>query len=167
MTPVAIALGSNLGDRLAHLCEAVRLLRPNVHLGRVSLAYETPPMYVENQPPYLNAAVIGDTPLGPLALIAFLKSVEREVGRSPRARFGPREIDLDLIAYGRLRIRSRGSLPLQVPHPRLPERRFVLEPLGEIAPGLCLPGLGTVSDLLISPVVRAQACEPFAPIPVG
>ncbi|MCW5941139.1 MAG: 2-amino-4-hydroxy-6-hydroxymethyldihydropteridine diphosphokinase [Fimbriimonadaceae bacterium] len=164
MTPVAIALGSNLGDRLAHLREAVSLLGQAICLERVSLAYETPPMYVEDQPPYLNAAVTGETDLGPLALIAFLKSTEHRIGRTPHQRFGPREIDLDLIAYGRLRIRSRGSIPLHVPHPRLPERRFVLEPLAEIAPGLGLPGLGSVSELLGSPTVRAQGCEPFAQI---
>lgn len=154
-----------MGDRLARLGEAVDRLGREVRLGRVSLAYETAPMYVEQQPPYLNAAAVGETVLGPLALIAFLKSVEREVGRSPCARFGPREMDLDLIAYGNLRIRSRGSLPLEVPHPRLPERRFVLEPLNEVAPDLCLPGLGTVSQLLASPSIRTQACEPFARIP--
>lgn len=135
-----------MGDRQAHIEAAIALLREVVADLRVSRLIETAPMYVTDQPAYLNGAAIGYTDLGPLALLARLKSIESEVGRTPSVRYGPREIDLDLLAYGRVAFRSSGRL--EVPHPRTPERRFVLEPLAELDPKLHLPGLGLVATLL-------------------
>lgn len=121
-----------------------------------SSIYETAPMYVEDQPSFFNSAAAGTTELGPFALLQRLKETERNVGREVRTRFGPREIDLDLIAYGRLQLASQGDRTLELPHPRTLERRFVLEPLAEIAPELELPGLGSVSRLLEATNAQAQ-----------
>lgn len=122
----------------------------------VSRIYETTPMYVENQPAFLNAAARGETELGPLALLDLLKATEQAVGREPGVRFGPREIDLDLIAYGRLQLESaRPGRRLELPHSKTRERRFVLAPLCDIAPTMELPGLGVIEELLTA--TNAQA----------
>jgi 2-amino-4-hydroxy-6-hydroxymethyldihydropteridine diphosphokinase len=148
-TPVVIALGSNVGESLRNLQEAVNLLRTTLQLDRVSSVYRTAPMYVEDQPPFLNAVLTATTDLGPHELLRLLKTIEAKVGRKERERYGPREIDLDLIAYGALSYSFQGGdKPLTVPHPKTIERRFVLMPLFEIAPSRKLVGLGIVSDLL-------------------
>lgn len=130
-TPVAIALGSNLGDRRAHLTWAIDRLRQPLANLRASSFLETAAVDVpEPQPPYLNAAVVGETGLEPAELITMLLALERERGRvrlTPRA---PRTLDLDVILYDNRIIQSAD---LEVPHPRFRERRFVLEPLAEIA----------------------------------
>lgn len=141
MPLVVIAFGSNLGDREANILAASRALA----VERLSPLYETDPMYVEDQPAFLNAAALLETSEGPLELLAKIKALEFEIGRLPRVRNGPREIDIDLIAYGALQLSSK---LLNVPHPRMVERRFVLQPLFDIAPDLLLPGLGVVRDLL-------------------
>jgi len=146
MTQVAIGLGSNVGDRQAHISAALELLAEVVTDLRVSTLIETEPMYVVDQPTYLNGAALGFTSLGPLALLRKLKEIEAVVGRKPTVRYGPREIDLDLLAYGRVQFRSPGRL--EVPHPRTPERSFVLIPLAELDSELYLPGLGIVGELL-------------------
>ncbi len=129
---------------------AVAALRRATDVKRVSSVYRTTPMYVEDQPPFLNAALIAETELGPRALLAKLKEIESQVGRQPRERYGPREIDLDLIAYGVLSYTyAGGERPLNVPHPKTVERRFVLMPLCEIAPDFKLVGLGIAKDLLL------------------
>lgn len=141
MPLTVIAFGSNLGDRQANILAAASALG----VKPLSRIYETDPMYVEDQPAFLNACALLETDSGPFELLARIKALELEIGRLPRVRNGPREIDIDLIAYGSLQILS-GSLI--VPHPRLVERRFVLQPLHDIAPDLVLPGLGKVKDLL-------------------
>lgn len=146
---VVIALGSNLGDRLGNLRAAKRELALCLDDLRASPVYETAPMYVADQPAFLNAALIGATALGPLALLRRLKSVEDGVGRQPRERNGPREIDLDLILYGAVTLRSRGGeFGLSIPHPRLGERRFVLQPVADLLPDLVIPAAGPVSAML-------------------
>lgn len=134
-----IAFGSNLGDREGNIRRAAETLG----VSRISSLHETTPMYVEDQPPFINAVAFLDTELGPLALLRLLKETEAAIGRQPRERYGPREIDLDLIAYGSLQLRSviYGEARLQVPHPRLAERSFVLDPLAELDPGFHVPGL--------------------------
>jgi 2-amino-4-hydroxy-6-hydroxymethyldihydropteridine diphosphokinase len=147
--PVIIALGSNVGESLRNLQEAVNLLRTSIQVDQVSSVFRTAPMYVEDQPPFLNAVLTATTDLGPHALLKELKTIEAKVGRQKRERYGPREIDLDLIAYGALSYSFQGGdKPLTVPHPKTIERRFVLMPLFEIAPNRKLVGLGIVSDLL-------------------
>jgi len=139
-----------VGDREGYLRRAVERLGRALTLVKASAVYETAPMYVEDQPPFLNAALSANTDLGPLALLRLLKRVEAEVGRAQRERYGPREIDLDLVAYGvaAYRFVERGRTILEVPHPRAPERRFVLQPLFDLDPQLELSGLGSVNDLL-------------------
>lgn len=147
--PVVIALGSNVGDSLRHIQDAVTELRSVIDVERVSSVYRTAPMYVIDQDPFLNAVLTATTSLGPTSLLRELKRIEVEIGRRARNRYGPREIDLDLIAYGSLSYRFEGGeKPLSVPHPKTAERRFVLEPLFEIAPSLKLVGVGDIEDLL-------------------
>jgi 2-amino-4-hydroxy-6-hydroxymethyldihydropteridine diphosphokinase len=143
-----VALGANLGDREATLRRALELLseRPDVEVVAVSSFRETDPVGYLDQPRFLNAAAALETMLGPEELLQTLLSVERDLGRIRGGpRFGPRTIDLDLLVYGDRSIDEPG---LEVPHPRLHERRFALEPLAEIAPGLVVPGRGRVEDLL-------------------
>lgn len=146
MVPVAVALGSNLGDRLGYLQRAIDLLSASIRFTQASFVYETAPQIVEDQPVFLNAAATGLTTLGPFALLDQLKAVEQALGRQTRQRFGPREIDIDLLAYGCLWLESPR---LQVPHPAIPNRRFVLAPLRDVASDWVLPGQGTVERLFL------------------
>ena len=149
--PVAIALGSNLGKRTAHLDWAVGQLRGLVFPSGgllVSSYIETAPEGGAPQPDFLNAAVVGHTPLAPRALLEQLLAIETERGRV-RSKSGgpaaPRELDLDLILYGSSVIDEPG---LTVPHPRFRTRAFVLKPLAEIAPSWIDPGTGkSIADL--------------------
>lgn len=163
MALVAIGLGSNRGDRPAMLRFAIQAMASQIEVVAASPLYETDPMYVRDQPDYLNAALIAKTHFGPLAVLRLLKAVEGKVGRIPAERNGPREIDLDLIAYGCLsyRFEDKGRTVLQVPHPRTPERRFVLKPLADVAPDLLLPGLGRVSELLAATESQAASVREF------
>lgn len=130
MITVFLALGSNLGDRAAALRGALAALPPDVRVTRPSPVYETAPQYVTDQPAFLNMAAAVETALPPEALIARLKAIETALGRQPSVRFGPRLIDLDILYYGD---RLLATAPLEIPHPRLAERSFVLEPLADIA----------------------------------
>jgi 2-amino-4-hydroxy-6-hydroxymethyldihydropteridine diphosphokinase len=147
MDRVAIALGSNVGDRRAHLDYAVSALRGLLTNLSVSRYYETVPAGVSGpQAMFLNAAAVADTVLTPRALLDALLAIEQERGRErPYAR-SPRTLDLDLILLGDVVLEEPG---LVVPHPRFRERRFVLEPLAAVAPELRDPVSGeTVSALL-------------------
>jgi 2-amino-4-hydroxy-6-hydroxymethyldihydropteridine diphosphokinase len=157
---VLIALGSNVGDRAANLTRAVEALRQGVEVIAVSRIYETAPMYVTDQPPFLNAAVRVRTCLGPLPVLKFLKATEASIGRQARERNGPREIDLDLIAYGTLAYTFRdGTVRLQVPHPRAHERRFVMAPLADIAANDHMPGIGRIRELLEATNEQAETVQ--------
>jgi 2-amino-4-hydroxy-6-hydroxymethyldihydropteridine diphosphokinase len=139
-----IGLGSNLGDREAALRGALELLGEDV--VAVSSFRETEPVGYLDQPAFLNAAAALETGLEPRALLERLLGVERELGRTREGpRHGPRTIDLDLLVYDDRVIDEPG---LVVPHPRLAERRFVLEPLAELDPDLVVPGQGGVAELL-------------------
>ena len=112
----------------------------------VSTFHETAPVGLTDQPDFLNGAVALDTQLAPRALLQRLLEIERELGRTRTGpSFGPRTIDLDLLLYGEVELDEPG---LSVPHPRLHERRFALEPLAELEPVLVVPGRGPVADLL-------------------
>jgi 2-amino-4-hydroxy-6-hydroxymethyldihydropteridine diphosphokinase len=142
VTLAYVGLGSNLGDREATIRRAAAL----IEASRLSAIVETEPWGYREQPAFLNAAAELDTRLEPRGLLERLLEVERELGRDRSGpRFGPRTIDLDLLWYGGLTIDEPG---LAVPHPRLLDRVFVLEPLAELAPELEIPGAGTVRRLL-------------------
>ena len=147
MARVAIALGSNLGNREAHLRRAIQALAPTVSNLRVSSFYETDPVDVPGaQPRFLNGAATGESELSARAVLDALLAVEQRLGRERPYIGAPRTIDLDLILYGDSVINEPG---LMVPHPRFRERRFVLEPLAEIAPQLVDPVSGsTIRELL-------------------
>ena len=142
MTRAYVGVGANLGDREATIRAALDAL-PGV-VG-VSELRETEPVGVVDQPPFLNGAVVLETELSARELLETLLAIERDLGRERRERWGPRTIDLDLLLYGDETIDEPG---LTVPHPRLHERRFVLEPLLDLDPELEIPGRGRVENLL-------------------
>ena len=147
MTTAYVGLGANLGDREAAIREALQLLREHdeIHVVAVSKLRETDPVGVVDQPRFLNGATLLETELEPRALLDALLEVERALGRLRAERWGPRTIDLDLLVYDDLALDQPG---LTIPHPRLHERRFALEPLAELTPGLAIPGQGSVESLL-------------------
>jgi 2-amino-4-hydroxy-6-hydroxymethyldihydropteridine diphosphokinase len=143
-----VSLGANLDDRAATIGRAVELIASStgVEVVGVSALRETEPWGPVEQPAYLNGALVLETELGPRAVLDLLLDVERRLGRvRDDRRWGPRTIDLDLLLYGELSIDEPG---LTLPHPRLHERRFALEPLAELAPDVIVPGRGSVSELL-------------------
>ena len=147
MTRAYVGLGANLGPREVTLLRAVDLLAAadGVEVRAVSQLRETDPVGVVEQPPFLNGAVALDTSLTARELLELLLETERELGRVRDERWGPRTVDLDLLVYGDEIVDEPG---LRVPHPRLAERRFALEPLADLDPGLTIPGLGAVSAAL-------------------
>ena len=130
-TFVGLALGSNIGDRLAALRAAVEAMRALVTIDKISPVYETAAAYITDQPPFLNAALTGTTFLTPQALLTQLKSLEIEIGRLPTFRYGPRLLDIDILFYGDQVLKQPD---LTVPHPRMAERDFVMRPLADIQP---------------------------------
>jgi 2-amino-4-hydroxy-6-hydroxymethyldihydropteridine diphosphokinase len=143
---IAIALGSNVGDRRATLTSAIEALRPIIRGLRASSFFDTPYIGDEAQPSVLNGAIVGTTSLDAHALLERLLAIEEEFGRTRPYGGAPRTLDLDLILYGDAVIDEPGLI---VPHPRFRARRFVLEPLTEIAPDWIDPVTGrTMSDLL-------------------
>ena len=132
-----LLLGSNLGDRRTNLEHAISLLKRAGEIISVSAVYETAPWGRGDQPSFLNQAVSLRTGHEPEALLRQLKEVEAEVGRKESFTWGPREIDVDILAIDQITCRTE---TLTIPHPRLAERRFALVPLSEIAPGLMIPG---------------------------
>src|SRR5688572_22573030 len=184
-----IGLGANMGDAKQTLSAAVHALAalPGARLRGVSNLYRTKPVGVEDQPDFLNAVVALDVPSGPdpatgaTALLVALKNLERSFGRRRRERWGPRELDLDLLLFGRARLaieRPSDAIPataaidpgaaarlLEVPHPSIRERLFVLAPLSDLAAGLVPPGwhqtIGTARG------AREMIEGPDAVIPVG
>jgi 2-amino-4-hydroxy-6-hydroxymethyldihydropteridine diphosphokinase len=144
-----IGLGSNLGEREHAIREALRMLDEGAGTEVLSIArvIETDPVGYTDQPRFLNTAAMIGTTLHPRELLSLLLEIERELGRvrGEGPRFGPRTIDLDLLLYGD---ETLDEPDLQVPHPRMHERRFVLEPLADLDPDALVPGLGRVSQLL-------------------
>ena len=149
MTTSYLSLGSNLGDREANLLKALECLESaGVRVLRRSSIYETEPQELREQPWFLNQVVEVGTTLSPVELLARTREIERELGRERVVAKGPRTIDIDILFYGDLIL---ATTELQIPHPRLAERRFVLEPLAELAPELRHPKTGrTASEMRAS-----------------
>lgn len=146
MAEVFIALGSNLGDREANLREAQAAIVSAVAILARSSVHETGPQYVVDQPPFLNMVLRGTTSLEPEALLSFLQNIEKNLGRKPSRRFGPRLIDLDILYHGD---KISNNQHLVLPHPRIAERNFVLLPMAEIAPERRHPVTGkTTAEML-------------------
>ncbi|GAB4542248.1 MAG: 2-amino-4-hydroxy-6-hydroxymethyldihydropteridine diphosphokinase [Anaerolineales bacterium] len=143
---VYLALGSNMGDRAAHLKAAAGNLAPQMLLKAKSPMYETPPWGYTDQDPFLNQVVKVETYLEALPLLKHIKRLEKALGRTPSIQNGPRVIDIDILFFDDAAI---DSAPLHVPHPHLHERAFVLVPLADIAPDFVHPTLRqTVKELL-------------------
>lgn len=144
---VYLALGSNMGSRLANLKNAVGNLTPQLNVKKKSPVYETPPWGFKEQPAFLNQVVMAETYLEPEELLAHLKRLETALGREPSFQNGPRLIDLDILFFDDIII---DSPLLVIPHPRLHHRAFVLVPLNDLAPNLFHPLLGKpVRELLL------------------
>jgi 2-amino-4-hydroxy-6-hydroxymethyldihydropteridine diphosphokinase len=165
---VYLGLGSNLGDRVANLRQAIQRLAAIVTIQRQSSVYETAPLHVTDQPYFLNMAVMGETNLSPNNLLHAVKTIEAEMGRdlSPNAqRFGPRPIDIDIVLASHVADPDApddyiivDTPDLTIPHPRMPERAFVLNPLVEIASGgLSHPLLSMPINTLLNKV-EDQRC---------
>ncbi len=158
MARVFIALGSNLGDRPVNLAGALSALDQFAVVIKRSPIYETAPMYVTDQPRFLNMAAQIQTDRKPKQLLALLKRAEAGLGREPGARYGPRVIDLDILLYDDLIV----DLPnLKIPHPGLPERAYVLRPLCDIAPHIVHPVLGQTMEKLLSYLPEDTDVQPF------
>ena len=164
-TKAYLALGSNLGDRLENLREAVRLLdeTEGIDVVRSSRIYETDPVGPP-QPAYLNAVIEVDTSGSPRELLEAGLAVEVALGRVRGERWGPRTIDVDVLTYDELTV---DEPDLQIPHPRMHERGFVLVPLGELETDPMLPGDRTLSNLRIPPDELLGVRRFAPPLPVG
>jgi len=146
-TTAYLGLGANLGDRAANLAEAARRIASDrVHVRRGSSSWETAPRGILDQPWFLNQVLEIETDLSAVELFRHVQEIERDMGRVRAERNGPRLIDIDILLYGDQQVSEPG---LEIPHPRMSERRFVLEPLAELAPGLRHPVTGaTIREML-------------------
>jgi 2-amino-4-hydroxy-6-hydroxymethyldihydropteridine diphosphokinase len=149
---IYLALGTNLGDRRANLARALRLLPPEATVEAVSALYESTPQPPAPPPDYLNAACRIATRLSPEALLGHVKQIEHDMGRRPGERWAPRLIDLDIVVYDDLVLETE---TLVIPHPRLVERNFVLQPLLDLDPNLAHPATGQRLDALLAQVGTA------------
>jgi 2-amino-4-hydroxy-6-hydroxymethyldihydropteridine diphosphokinase len=154
MPTVYLSLGSNVGDREGNLRRAIAALPPSgVQVKQVSSIYETEPVDYLDQPWFLNCVLEAETDLEPPALLETLRSIESQLGSQKEFAKGPRKIDLDILVYGEETI---ATPDLQVPHPRMLERRFVLTPLAELAPNLKHPEWDAPVAVLLERVTDAS-----------
>jgi 2-amino-4-hydroxy-6-hydroxymethyldihydropteridine diphosphokinase len=146
MHHIFLALGSNIGNRKHYIEESILLLQETMNDVTIAPLYETEPRYFENQHNFLNTVLSGFTDLEPQELLQFTKTVQKKVGRVERFRNGPREIDIDILFYDNVVYKDE---ELEIPHPRLQERDFVLQPFSDINPYFFHPVLNkTMRELL-------------------
>ena len=158
---VYLSLGSNVGDRETNLHAAIAALTPaGVCVDRVSSIYETEPVDHQDQPWFLNCVVEAETDMEPRVLLQALCAIESQMGSKKEFAKGPRKIDLDILLYGSETI---DAPELQVPHPRLHLRRFVLTPLAEIAPSLKHPTWNATAAQLLAQSSDKSVVKPFSP----
>ena len=149
-------IGGNLGDRMANVTYALTLLAETCADLRTSNVFETPPWGDVDQPSFLNLVARGSTRLGPDALLARVKEIETLVGRRPTRRWGPRIVDVDILAYGNLVVTKPG---LDIPHARMAERAFVMVPLADIDPSWVHPRLGVTAAVLVDALPSEERNE--------
>jgi 2-amino-4-hydroxy-6-hydroxymethyldihydropteridine diphosphokinase len=158
-TTVYLSLGSNIGDRENNLRKAIRALaEANVRVTRVSSFYETEPVDLREQPWFLNCVVRGETEIPALDLLSALRGIESHMGSEKLVPKGPRLIDIDILLYGDATV---DRPELQVPHPRMLQRRFVLVPLAEIAPHLKHPSWAGTAKQIVSHLADSSAVHKF------
>jgi 2-amino-4-hydroxy-6-hydroxymethyldihydropteridine diphosphokinase len=155
-----IGLGSNLGDRVGFLRDAVRRLGAVLEVERVSNLYVAAPLGYVRHDAFINAVLQGMCTLKPMELLKQLQEIERAMGRRMGVEYGPRPIDLDLLMYGSMQMET---LELTIPHPRLPQRAFVLKPLAELAPNLMHPVLYYTVGQLLQDVGEAEQVKLYDP----
>lgn len=145
---VYLSLGTNLGNRELNLAAVRNALPPEVNIMDSSPVYQTEPWGYLDQPDFLNQVLAVETSLSPDGLLDYVKGIEKRIGRTPSVRFGPRIVDIDILFYGD---RIIAEEDIEIPHPRLKERAFVLIPLADLAPDLIYPGTNySISDLLLN-----------------
>jgi 2-amino-4-hydroxy-6-hydroxymethyldihydropteridine diphosphokinase len=159
---VYLSLGSNVGDRAAHLRAAIERLAGVGTVKATSGFYETEPVGVADQPWFLNSVVALETGLAPRELLAYALAIEEAMGRRRTRDKGPRTIDIDILLFGDRVIDEPG---LKVPHPAMHERRFVLEPLAQIAPGILHPTIKKTARQLLAALPTGQAVRILKPEP--
>lgn len=156
---IYLGLGTNNGDRLANLEAAIQSLSPDVTVTRRSPIYRTPPWGYTDQPDFLNMVLEAETELPPFDLLKYLKDLEVEIGRTKTFRWGPREIDIDILLYEN---QTLETADLTIPHPQMQNRAFVLVPLADLAPDLRHPILGKSVDELKN-TLDLTGIHPFDP----
>ena len=158
MSRVYLSLGSNLGRRAEKLIQALCMLEDELRIVRVSSIYETEPVGIREQPWFLNLVCAAETELSPQGLLAFIQSIEGKMGRVRERRFGPRPIDIDILFYDDLVTKTPS---LEIPHPCLTERAFVLVPLVEIAPDLLHPTLELTVRAILEQAEGLEEVRPY------